>query len=139
MELSRSLKIQKRSSFNEYLESWIEKYKAPKVKPKTLQSFRTAVKFILITFGETPIEKITGDDIQDLLIHTWATRLRDLCKINCRYSRRLQFKDYRQQSLWIDRNKRTKMKEGLDFLKIGDYAVINLNNMFPAEKSIAIS
>lgn len=70
MELSRSLKIQKKSPFNEYLESWIEKYKAPKVKPKTLQSFRTAVKFILITFGETPIEKITGDDIQDLLIHT---------------------------------------------------------------------
>ncbi len=27
--------------------------------------------------------------------------------------------------------KHTEMKEGLDFLKIKDYAVINLNNMFP--------
>lgn len=27
--------------------------------------------------------------------------------------------------------KHTKMKEGLDFLKIKNYAVINLNNMFP--------
>lgn len=30
--------------------------------------------------------------------------------------------------------KHAKMKEALDFLKIGDYAVINLNNMFPAAK-----
>lgn len=68
--------------FNEYLEGWIEKYKAPNVKPTTLQSIRTAVKPALIAFGETPIEEITGDDIQDLLIHIQATRLRDLCKIN---------------------------------------------------------
>ena len=27
--------------------------------------------------------------------------------------------------------KHEKMKNGLDFIKIGDYAVINLNNMFP--------
>lgn len=27
--------------------------------------------------------------------------------------------------------KHRKMKEGLDFLKVEDYAVINLNNMFP--------
>lgn len=30
--------------------------------------------------------------------------------------------------------KHHKMKEGLDFIKIKDYAVINLNNMFPAPK-----
>ena len=30
--------------------------------------------------------------------------------------------------------KHEKMKEGLDFLKVGNYAVINLNNMFPADK-----
>ena len=48
--------------FNEYLEGWIEKYKAPNVKPTTLQSIRTAVKPALIAFGETPIEEITGDD-----------------------------------------------------------------------------
>ena len=29
------------------------------------------------------------------------------------------------------KEKHTKMKEGLDFLKIKNYAVINLNNMFP--------
>lgn len=71
-----------RHPFNEYLESRIEKYKAPNVKPTTLQSIRTAVKPALIAFGERPIEEITGDDIQDLLIHIRATRLRDLCKIN---------------------------------------------------------
>lgn len=27
--------------------------------------------------------------------------------------------------------KHEKMKNGLDFIKIGDYAVINLNNVFP--------
>ena len=27
--------------------------------------------------------------------------------------------------------KHEKMKNGLDFLKVGNYAVINLNNMFP--------
>lgn len=30
--------------------------------------------------------------------------------------------------------KHKTMSEGLDFLKIGDYAVINLNNMFPVDK-----
>lgn len=29
------------------------------------------------------------------------------------------------------KTKHEKMKNGLDFIKIGDYAVINLNNMFP--------
>lgn len=29
------------------------------------------------------------------------------------------------------KEKHKRMKESLDFLKIGDYAVINLNNMFP--------
>ena len=29
------------------------------------------------------------------------------------------------------KTKHKKMKNGLDFIKIGDYAVINLNNMFP--------
>jgi len=30
--------------------------------------------------------------------------------------------------------KHERMKESLDFLKVGDYAVINLNNMFPVKK-----
>ena len=29
-----------------------------------------------------------------------------------------------------------KMKEGIDFLKVKDYAVINLNNMFPVIKNV---
>lgn len=29
------------------------------------------------------------------------------------------------------KEKHRKMKNGLDFIKVGDYAVINLNNMFP--------
>lgn len=29
------------------------------------------------------------------------------------------------------KDKHKKMKNGLDFIKIGDYAVININNMFP--------
>lgn len=31
--------------------------------------------------------------------------------------------------------KRNKMKNGLDFIKIGNYAVININNMFPVPDS----
>ena len=34
------------------------------------------------------------------------------------------------------KDKHKKMKEGLDFLKVKDYAVINLNNMFPVIKSV---
>lgn len=30
--------------------------------------------------------------------------------------------------------KHNNMKNGLDFIKIGDYAVININNMFPVPK-----
>lgn len=32
------------------------------------------------------------------------------------------------------KTKHEKMKNGLDFIKIGDYAVININNMFPLPK-----
>ena len=33
------------------------------------------------------------------------------------------------------KDKHRKMKDGIDFLKVKDYAVINLNNMFPAPES----
>ena len=33
------------------------------------------------------------------------------------------------------KDKHRKMKDGVDFLKVKDYAVINLNNMFPAPES----
>jgi protein AbiQ len=33
------------------------------------------------------------------------------------------------------KDKHKKMKEGLDFIKIKNYSVINLNNMFPVPKS----
>ena len=34
------------------------------------------------------------------------------------------------------KEKHSKMKEQLDFLKIKNYAVINLNNMFPVPKGV---
>ena len=36
------------------------------------------------------------------------------------------------------KEKHKKMKNNMDFLKIGNYAVINLNNMFPVPKSQCI-
>ncbi len=33
------------------------------------------------------------------------------------------------------KDKHRKMKDSIDFLKVKDYAVINLNNMFPAPES----
>ena len=36
------------------------------------------------------------------------------------------------------KEKHRKMKNNMDFLKIGNYAVINLNNMFPVPKSLCI-
>ena len=36
------------------------------------------------------------------------------------------------------KGKHRKMKNNMDFLKIGNYAVINLNNMFPVPKSQCI-
>ncbi|MBR3493914.1 MAG: type III toxin-antitoxin system ToxN/AbiQ family toxin [Clostridia bacterium] len=34
--------------------------------------------------------------------------------------------------------KHRKMKESVDFLKVGDYAVININNMFPVPNGLAV-
>ena len=36
------------------------------------------------------------------------------------------------------KEKHRKMKNNMDFLKVGNYAVINLNNMFPVPKSQCI-
>lgn len=68
--------------FNEYLEGWIEKYKAPNVKIKSLESIKTAVRPACTAFGNKPIENITSDDVQELLVSIQATRMRELCKIN---------------------------------------------------------
>ena len=68
--------------FNEYMENWIKRYKEPNVKPTSLQSIHSSVKPAILKLGDKPIEKITGDDIQSLLLSIQAPRVRDLCKLN---------------------------------------------------------
>lgn len=84
MQVVRAVKTKKKGihPFNEYLESWIEKYKAPNVKIKSLECIKTAVKPACLAFGNKPMEEITSDDIQELLISIQAPRMRELCKIN---------------------------------------------------------
>mgnify|MGYP002802915358 FL=1 len=68
--------------FDAYAENWIEKYKAPNVKITSLQCIRTSVKPALEAFGGKPLEEITSDDVQSLLLSIRAPRSRELCKIN---------------------------------------------------------
>ena len=67
--------------FNVYVEGWIKKYKEPYAKITYIKSIRSALTPALNKFEGKPIEQITGDEIQDLLIHIEAPRMRDLCKL----------------------------------------------------------
>lgn len=39
-----------------------------------------------------------------------------------------------RHTYFITKKRNNSMKEGLDFIKVKNYAVINLNNMFPVPK-----
>lgn len=66
-------------TFREFYEKWISLYKEPSLKVKSLQSIRNTIKPALAKFGETPLDKISADDLQELLVSIKSTRSRDIC------------------------------------------------------------
>lgn len=63
----------------EWLKSWIELYKRPNVKPKTLESIAYTVNNINKVLGDIPIDQLTSEKIQAFLISMEKERSRDLC------------------------------------------------------------
>lgn len=75
-------KQQKKNSptFGEYVEKWIEIYKKPNLKPTSLTGMQNVLKPALVKLSTFQIDKITTDDLQELLLTIKANRVRELCK-----------------------------------------------------------
>ncbi len=69
-------------TFGEYTEKWICLYKAPKLKPSSLESVRSSLKFALQRFSEKRLAAITSDDLQEMLLEMTGGRIRQQCQSN---------------------------------------------------------
>ncbi len=67
-------------TFGEYVEKWIEIYKKPNLKAKSLLSLSNSLKPAMQAFGNRKLASISGDDVQELLLSISAPRIRDLCR-----------------------------------------------------------
>ncbi len=72
----------KATTLKEYFDRWVEVYKEPNLKPKSLLMLRKSVKFALTKLGKLPIDAITSDDLQVTLLGISGGRARDMCRIN---------------------------------------------------------
>lgn len=81
---AKKVKSRKKASpmFCVYMNEWIETYKKPNLKPSSLRSLLSSLKYAEEAFKDKMIGDITSNDIQKLLIGINAERVRDLCKIN---------------------------------------------------------
>lgn len=66
-------------TLSEWLDKWIELYKVPNVKPKTIEAINTALKAVKLQLGEIPIGSLKTDEIQQFLLSMKGERLRDMC------------------------------------------------------------
>ena len=64
----------------EWLEKWIELYKAPNLKPSTLQRMRSSIKAAELKIGEKKLTQITAEDLQELLLGIEGLRSRELLR-----------------------------------------------------------
>lgn len=72
---------QKVLRFEEYCKQWIELYKEPNLKPKSLAALHRALKKPMEAFSGVPINKITTDMLQSFLAAMPRSRSRDLCVV----------------------------------------------------------
>lgn len=84
-ELIPKKKQQKREkktspTFGEYFERWLSLYKEPRLKVRSIKNIRDTTKSAVAQFGDIPIDKISSDDVQRLLLSIKATRTRDVCR-----------------------------------------------------------
>ena len=64
-----------------WTENWLELYKKPKVKPKTLTSIKDVLKFALQELGNKNIADITPIQLQQVLISYHSDRVRELSSV----------------------------------------------------------
>jgi len=74
------LYINKHFKLSAWIEKWIELYKAPNVKPSTLQNIRDVIKPAAAVLGEKDLTAITTEDLQKLFVSFSSERTRDLCR-----------------------------------------------------------
>lgn len=67
--------------FGEYVKKWIEIYKKPNLKPVSLAGLEYNLKPALTHFADCKIDKISTDDIQEMLLSIKGERSRDICNI----------------------------------------------------------
>lgn len=64
----------------EWLEKWIELYKAPNLKPTSMRQVRGALKPAFAALGNKNLAAVNTEDIQAFLLSIEAQRTRDLCR-----------------------------------------------------------
>lgn len=67
--------------FADYAEQWVERYKSPNLKPKSVESLRWALKKAVDALGDRQIGTITTDDLQAFFMSMPPSRSRDLCAV----------------------------------------------------------
>ena len=67
--------------FADYATQWVERYKQPNLKPKSLESLRFALKRAIDSLGDRSMASITADDLQEFFTSMPPSRSRDLCAV----------------------------------------------------------
>ena len=67
--------------FEHYAAQWVEQYKKPNLKPKSLESLSFALKKAVEAFSGKTIGSITTDDLQKFFTSLPPSRSRDLCAV----------------------------------------------------------
>ena len=67
--------------FEIYAAQWVEQYKKPNLKPKSLQTLHFALKKAVEAFSGKTIGSITTDDLQRFFTSLPPSRSRDLCAV----------------------------------------------------------
>lgn len=69
-------------TFGEYYNKWLELYKKPNLKPSSITNIVDTLKPAVLQFADVPIDRITTDDLQALLLSISSPNSRTKCKVN---------------------------------------------------------
>ena len=75
--ITRKKKKKKVPTFKEYTERWIELYKRKNLKPSSFSGMLQALKKPLMMIGEKPMDKITSEELQEMLSGLPGKRVQD--------------------------------------------------------------
>lgn len=65
---------------SEWLEKWIELYKAPNLKPATMRQLKGCLKPVIQRLGSKPLSSVNAEELQELLLSFGGERARDMCR-----------------------------------------------------------